>query len=194
MRLIGVGETLRRIVGKAVGHLTRLDIEEVCSVSQLCSGLKAGIEGGVHAIRELFDDHSDDGWGVMMVDPSNVVLWNSRVKWPRCSQYLFNTYRGWAPLVLKGSGSMLHSKEGITQGDPLSMFIYAIATLPLINTVHHPYQGSQVSYADDASACTLDTAQKSLFIPLQTITLFFLEEKFDHLTNNLCSLQKRAIS
>ena len=63
MRLIGVGETLRRIVGKAVGHLTRLDIEEVCGVSQLCSGLKAGIEGGVHAIRELFDDHSDDGWG-----------------------------------------------------------------------------------------------------------------------------------
>ena len=195
MRLIGVGETLRRIVGKAVGHLTRLDIEEVCGVSQLCSGLKAGIEGGVHAIRELFDDHSDDGWGVMMVDPSNVVLWNSRVKWPRCSQYSFNTYRGWAPLVLKGSGSMLHSKEGITQGDPLSMFIYAIATLPLINTVHHPYQGSQVSYADDASACTklvslnvthrslsLDTAQKSLFVPLQTITLFFLEEKFDHPT------------
>ena len=128
-----------------------------------------------------------------MVDPSNVVLWNSRITWPRCSQYSFNTYRGWAPLVLKGSGSMLHSKEGITQGDPLSMFIYAIATLPLINTVHHPYQGSQVSYADDASACTkvvslnvthrslsLDTAQKSLFV--------------DHLTNNLCSLQKRAIS
>ena len=54
MRLIGVGETLRRIVGKAVGHLTRLDIEEVCGVSQLCPGLKAGIEGRVHAICELF--------------------------------------------------------------------------------------------------------------------------------------------
>ena len=64
---IGVGEILRRIVGKAVGHLTRLDIEEVCGVSQLCPGLKAGIEGGVHAICELFDDHSDDGWGVLMV-------------------------------------------------------------------------------------------------------------------------------
>ena len=100
VRPIGVRETLRHIVGKAVGHLTRLDIEKLCGVSQLCSDLKAGIEGGVHAIRELFDDHSDYGWEVLMVDASNAfnslnrvaVLWNSRVTWPCCSQYLFNTY------------------------------------------------------------------------------------------------------
>ena len=95
-----------------------------------------------------------------------VVLWNSRVTWPRCSQYLFNTYKGWAPLVLKGSASMLHSKEGITQGDPLSMFIYAIATLPLINTVDHPYQGFQVWYADDASACAKLVSLKDWLLKL----------------------------
>ena len=95
-----------------------------------------------------------------------VVLWNSRVTWPRCSQYLFNTYKGWAPLVLKGSASMLHSKEGITQGDPLSLFIYAIATLPLINTVDHPYQGFQVWYVDDASACAKLVSLKDWLLKL----------------------------
>lgn len=33
------------------------------------------------------------------------------------------------------------------------MFIYAVGTLPLISTVDHPHCGSQVWYADDASAC-----------------------------------------
>ena len=161
VRPIGVGESLRRIVGKAITSLTKCDIEDVCGVSQLCSGLRAGIEGGVHAVSELFESHSDEGWGVLMVDASNAfnslnrlaVLWNSRVLWPRCSRFLFNTYRGWAPLVLKGSPySLLYSKEGVTQGDPLSILIYAIGSFPLINSLNHPLNGSQVWYADDASA------------------------------------------
>ena len=38
--------------------------------------------------------------------------------WPRCAQFVFNTYHGWSTLVLKGTSL---SKEGVTQGDPLSM-------------------------------------------------------------------------
>ena len=35
VRPIGIGETLRRLIGKALGMVTRYDVEEVCSIDQL---------------------------------------------------------------------------------------------------------------------------------------------------------------
>ena len=55
-------------------------------------------------------------------------------------------------LVLRGSSTYLFSKEGVTQGDPLSMFMYAIGTLPLIHSLNDPGHWTQLWYADDASA------------------------------------------
>ena len=63
------------------------------------------------------------------------ILLRARVFWPRCSRFLFNTYCGWSVLVLQ---DFLCSKEGVTQGDPLSVFMYAIETLPLIRLLHNP--------------------------------------------------------
>ena len=53
--------------------------------------------------------------------------------WPRCSRFLFNIYQGWATIVLRGTDNFLFSREGVTQGDPLSIFLYAVGTLPLIH-------------------------------------------------------------
>lgn len=47
--------------------------------------------------------------------------------------------------------SSLLSAEGATQGDPLAMPMYALATVPLINNLASS-DVSQVWYADDASA------------------------------------------
>ena len=53
-----------------------------------------------------------------------------------------------------GSGHFLHSKEGVTQGDPLSMIAYGIGVLPLPLILElreaHP-RVTQLWYADDAS-------------------------------------------
>ena len=36
-------------------------------MAQLCCGLCAGMEGAIHAMRELFDLHTGDDWGVLLV-------------------------------------------------------------------------------------------------------------------------------
>ena len=127
------GEVLRRIIGKVMAFATGTDVEDLCGGDQLCSGLRAGIEGAVHAMRELYDEHKElqDRWGVLLVDAKNAfnslnrsaALWNARVQWPRCSRFLFNTYRGYASFFLQGSSEVILSKEGVAQGDPLSMLL-----------------------------------------------------------------------
>ena len=83
---IGIGESLHRIVGKAVCSATRLDLAVQCGTDQLCGGIRSGIEGAVHAITDLFEEHLSlpSGWGVLLVDASNAfnslnraaILWN----------------------------------------------------------------------------------------------------------------------
>ena len=63
VRLNGIGEALRHILCKVVALATRVNLEEVCGVVQLCSGLRAGMEGAIHAVCKLFDLHSNDSWG-----------------------------------------------------------------------------------------------------------------------------------
>ena len=48
IRMIGVGETLRWIIGKSVSLVIKDDAESVCGSKQLCAGLKCGIEGVIH--------------------------------------------------------------------------------------------------------------------------------------------------
>jgi hypothetical protein len=36
---------------------------------------------------------------------------------------------------MKGCSVVIHSREGITQGNPLSMFIYAIAVIRKLNSI-----------------------------------------------------------
>ena len=159
---IGIGESLRRIIGKAICSATCLDLAVVCGTDQLCGGMKCGIEGAVHVVADLFEDNHSlpTGRGVLLVDASNAfnslnraaLLGDVRILWPRCSRFVFNTYCGWAPLIVRGSEELLFSREGVTQGDPLSIFLYAVGTLPLIRSLKNP-DWTQVWYADDATAC-----------------------------------------
>ena len=90
VRTIGIRECLRRIIGRVRALTTGTDVEMLCGTDQLASGLKAGIEGAVHAMTELYTQHSGNGWELLLVDAKNAfnmvnrvaALWNARVLWP----------------------------------------------------------------------------------------------------------------
>ena len=106
----------------------------------------------IHCVISLTNTKKKGGASILLIDASNAfncinryaALWNSRILWPSCSLFMFNTYRGWAPLTIMDSSELLYSREGVTQGDPLSMFIYAVATIPLITQLGKPMTGSHV--------------------------------------------------
>ena len=91
---------------------------------------------------------------VLLIDASNafnslnVALHNIQFTCPELSTVLYNTYR--APSDLYIDGEVILSQEGTTQGDPLAMPMYALATIPLIDQL--PRNVTQIWYADDACA------------------------------------------
>ena len=160
VRPIGIGETLRRIIGKAICYVTRDDVEMVCGSDQLCAGVKMGIEAAFHAVHDLFERNTNSDWGLLTIDASNAfnslnrvaLLWNARILWPTAARFIFNTYQGWSTLVLRGSTENLASMEGVTQGDPISMFLYAVGSVPLIRRLKDVTRYIQLWYADDSCA------------------------------------------
>ena len=154
VRPIGIGETSRRIITKAVLTVTRGDVQDAAGSVQLCAGQIAGVEAAVHAVQKSF--RQDEREAALFVDVSNAFnslnhdasLHNIRFLCPSISTILINTYR--VPTELFMDGEVMFSREGTTQGDPLAMPMYAVATIPLIKRL--PNSVSQVWYADDAAA------------------------------------------
>ena len=71
VRPIGIGECLRRTKCKSVAEFTKVDLEETYSTDQLACGLKAGVEGAIHAVSDVFDDNQADSCGMLLMDASN---------------------------------------------------------------------------------------------------------------------------
>ena len=101
VRPIGIGECPCCVLGRVLALMTSWETKSFCGLDQLACGMQSGIEGAVHAMSALYDDHSNNGWGFLLVDAANSVsraaaLWNAQVLWPSCSHFLFRTYGGYA--------------------------------------------------------------------------------------------------
>jgi hypothetical protein len=158
IRPIGIGEVVRRIVGKSISRLSMEDIKEAAGPLQTCAGQGAGAEAAIHAMRTIFQNEGTDA--VLLIDASNafnclnrsVALHNIQVTCPILATYLINTYRHPAKLFVAG-GEIILSMEGTTQGDPLAMPWYSLSTTTLINSLRISTPDvKQVWLADDASA------------------------------------------
>ncbi len=69
IRPIGVGEVLRRIVGKTIAWSLRDEVQEAVGPLQVSSGIKGGAEAAIHAMRSIFNADTTDA--VILVDASN---------------------------------------------------------------------------------------------------------------------------
>lgn len=54
VRSIGIGETIRHIIGKVMSITLKADIQEAVGPIQLCASYDGGCEPAVHAIHELY--------------------------------------------------------------------------------------------------------------------------------------------
>ena len=166
VRPIGIGEVLRRIVGKAVVTFLNPEILDSVGTLQLSAGQEGGCEAACHAMNEIFA--ADDCQGVLLVDATNAcnslnratALLNVRHTCPEFATYLINTYRHPAKLFLP-DGRHILSKEGTTQGDNCASGFYSISTMMLIKELSVIEQCKQIWYADDGGAGGTLTAVKS---------------------------------
>ena len=163
VRPIGIGEILRRLIGKVVVGSIRNDILNAAGPLQTCAGLKSGIEASIHAMRKIYDKDSTEA--VLLVDADNtfnrlnrkVALHNIKELCPPFYTYLQNTYQVSAKMIINDheKTDFILSEEGSTQGDVTAMAMYAIGIRPLIDKLHDQTdstQCQQVWYADDSTA------------------------------------------
>ena len=158
VRPIGIGECLRRIMGRSVAKLTGSDVQLAGGTLQTCTGIEAGIEASIHAMDRLFDN--DECEAVLLVDAENAfnrlnrktALHNMQHLCPPLFRFLANSYSEPSKLHL-GDGSFIMSQEGATQGDPVAMQMYAVSSREAINSLDANTEDvAQVWFADDSIA------------------------------------------
>ena len=125
LRPIGIGEILRRLIGKAITRVFRSDIDTAAGSLQLCAGQKGGCEAAIHSMVDIYEDA--DTHGLIQVDANNAfntinrkaLLNNIGILCPVLYVFTVNCYKTPARLFVTG-GVEIASKEGSTQGDPIA--------------------------------------------------------------------------
>ena len=115
--LIGVGEVIRRLIGKCVSKMGKQDVIDASGPTQVCAGHKSGSEAAIHAMHDIFE--SDETDAALLVDASNIfnslnraaALHNVRVICPIIATYAINTYRAPARLFIIGGQELSLRKE-----------------------------------------------------------------------------------
>ena len=94
-----MGEIWRRIFVKVLIEVPGADVQLACRTDQLCSELKAGIEGGIHAAHNFFlmniTPTIQQTFCLLMYEMHNHLNrvnmpFELRFSWPRGACFLFN--------------------------------------------------------------------------------------------------------
>ena len=176
VRPIGVGEVMRRIIGRAIVTCIKNDLKFLGGNLQLCLGQRCGTEHAIHSLREAFEQPETQA--ILLIDAKNSQFEHRRssllMRRHRPSSLLMRkmffvnpfTWLYKSPSNLYVSHKVLQSREGTTQGDPFAMATYGLAILPLIEKVSDDNL-IQKWYADDGNAAGSVEALKVLLSKLK---------------------------
>ena len=166
--------------GGIAARLNNLTIETAGTEEEAAEGLavvlemqveederREGEEGGGRTQRALealeFLTQEAEPSGNTLVDDHNgfnklsrsAMLWTVRHRWPAGTRFAFNCYKHWAQLLLCQPGELpvtILSREGVAQGEPISMVLYGITLVSLAEELRAADPGLLSSfYADDAA-------------------------------------------
>ena len=137
----------------------------------------------MHAVRTAFE--KDDNEAVLLVDASNafktlnrqVALQSIRRISSPLATILINSYRGPADLYI--NGEVFLSQEGTTQGDPLAMPMYALATIRHIKRLMETpsKSGTQMTHLQWARSVTLESGGTSSPPLAQTLAIMPTQQR-----------------
>ncbi|KAL3810422.1 hypothetical protein ACHAXA_005630 [Cyclostephanos tholiformis] len=127
--------------------------------------LAPGIDPGAAEDASFSRYELRTGFGLALFNGQNgfneinryLMLWHVAHCWNQGSRFAFNRYRHWVRCLVRSEPGepaiVIHSKEGITQGDCLAMSLYGVALMPLALKMHEAVpEALQPWYCDDAGA------------------------------------------
>ena len=132
------------------------DLVKARANSQMC-GHKSGSEAAICAMKAMYENNNTDA--VLLVDAENAFnslnrkafLHNIGITCPVIAFFVRNIYTVPKRLFVIG-GTEIQSEEGMTQGDPLGMALYAIGTTPLLDLLAESNEERETAFADDITA------------------------------------------
>ena len=107
--------------------------QETIGSLQVCASQIAGMKAAIHPMHSTFQNNDTEA--ILLVDAftslnRQAALLNIRYLCPLLAPTLIDSYREATELFIDGQVPL--SEEGTTQGDPLAMPMYALATIPFI--------------------------------------------------------------
>ncbi|GAV09476.1 hypothetical protein RvY_19015 [Ramazzottius varieornatus] len=154
LRLIAVGNTLRRLAGKIVVKRVGRVLEEQVRPEQVGCGTRGEAEAAVHAVRCFLEEGRDKSQVLLKLDFKNafntihrdVLLRVVRDSLPKYFPFAQQFYR--YPSKLLFGQQSLESARGVQQGDPLGPLLFCVLIQKLTKSLTSPLN---VWYLDDGT-------------------------------------------
>ena len=168
VRPIAVGLTLRRLAAKCAGSRFLHSVGPSMAPLQLGCGIPQGCKAAVHAARMYIQD-LPSSHVLLKLDFQNAfntlrrdcMLNAVRESAQELYHFIHSAYE--KPSNLFCGGQVIHSSEGIQQGDPLGCFLFCLTIHPLVKSLQSELR---IFYVDDG---TLRGHKDEVMRDLQTV-------------------------
>ena len=163
VRPLAIGGLVRRLVAKVAMKCALEEASDYLMPMHIAVGARNGIDAAVHTLRDTLDAHGDSDDSILVqIDASNafnsynraMMLREVTKRLPGLARWTNASYGDDTPLLL--GDSIITSRAGTQQGDPLGLLYFALVLHPLVlKALSLAKEGTepplQIWYADDGN-------------------------------------------